>query len=157
MSSIKHECVVCRRFATAHVAAGMANLPTERLGSHQFPFCFVGVDYFGPFSVTVNRRTQKRWCFLFTCMTVRAVHLEVVSSMSTDSCLMAIFRFIARRGKPRTIWSDTERILWELIERSGNSFRPGTHRAFTVNLAIEAFPGSLTHQPLHITVVFGRN
>ena len=51
---------------------------------------------------------MKRWCCLFTpvYLTTRAVHIEVVRSLDTDSCLVAINRFIARRGKPTTIISD---------------------------------------------------
>lgn len=39
-------------------------------------------------------------------MTTRAIHLEVVSSLDTSSCLMGIERFVARRGTPKQIWSD---------------------------------------------------
>ena len=39
-------------------------------------------------------------------MTTRAVHIEIVSSMDTSSCVMGIERFIARRGTPSVIWSD---------------------------------------------------
>ena len=84
----------------------MADLPQERLDSKTFPFACTGVDYFGPFEVKLARKTFKRWCCLFTCMTTRAVHIEVCQSLDSDSCLMAIRRFIARRGKPRTIVSD---------------------------------------------------
>ena len=54
----------------------------------------------------IGRRQEKRWCCLFTCLTIRAVHIEVVPKLDSDSCLNAIARFIARRGKPRTIISD---------------------------------------------------
>ena len=37
---------------------------------------------------------------------MRAVHIEVVPKLDMDSCLNAIFRYIARRGKPSTIISD---------------------------------------------------
>ena len=47
-----------------------------------------------------------RYGVLFTCLTTRAVHLEIAHSLDTDSCLMAIRRMIARRGKPAHIWSD---------------------------------------------------
>ena len=38
---------------------------------------------------------------------MRVVHIEVVPKLETDSCLNAIMRFIARRGKPNTIISDS--------------------------------------------------
>ena len=85
----------------------MADLPEERLDAST-AFTNVGVDYFGPFIVKIGRRNEKRWCCFFTCLTMRAVHLEVVSKLDTDSCLNAIMRFIARRGKPNTIISDNE-------------------------------------------------
>uniref|UniRef100_A0A182IES4 Uncharacterized protein n=1 Tax=Anopheles arabiensis TaxID=7173 RepID=A0A182IES4_ANOAR len=58
------------------------------------PFTYTGIDYFGPLIV------------LFTCMTVRAVHLEVAFSLSTSSCIIAIRNFIARRGTPREMYCD---------------------------------------------------
>ncbi|XP_058448727.1 uncharacterized protein LOC131428697 [Malaya genurostris] len=57
-------------------------------------------DYFGPVEVTVERRVEKRWIVLFTCLAVRAVHLEV------SPCIMAIRRFVVRRGPPIAIFSD---------------------------------------------------
>ena len=83
----------------------MADLPEERLDASP-AFTNVGVDYFGPFIVTIGRRNKKRWCCLFTCLTMRAVHIEVVPKLDTDSGLNAIMRFIARRGKPSTITND---------------------------------------------------
>ena len=56
--------------------------------------------------MNIGRRKEKRWCFLFTWLTLRAVHIEVVPNLDTDICLNAIMRFIARRGKPSTIISD---------------------------------------------------
>nr|XP_049464893.1 uncharacterized protein LOC125907321 [Anopheles coluzzii] len=64
------------------------------------------VDYFGPFLVAVGRRVEKRWGVIFTCLTTRAVHLEIAHSLNTALCIMAIRRFIARRGSPLEIISD---------------------------------------------------
>ena len=84
----------------------MSDLPAERLGYRQPPFSNCGLDYFGPFHVTIRRSSEKRWGFLFTCLTTRAIHIELVPSMDTSSCVMAIERFISRRGTPSIIWSD---------------------------------------------------
>ena len=56
--------------------------------------------------VTVGRSQVKRWVVLFTCLTIRAVYLEVVHSLSTESCVMAVRRFIARRGSPAEFYTD---------------------------------------------------
>ena len=84
----------------------MADLPREWLYEHVFPFTHTGIDYFGPFEVKFLRRTMKRWCCLFTCLTTRAVHIEVAHSLDSESCLAAVTRFIARRGYQNTIISD---------------------------------------------------
>lgn len=64
------------------------------------------MDCFGPFTVKVGRRHEKRWGILFKCLTTPAVHVDVLSSMDSDSFLMALRRFIARRGKPAELQSN---------------------------------------------------
>ena len=54
------------------------------------------------------RSTTKKYGVLFTCMTVRVIHLEIVHTLDTDSILNPLRRFIARRGKPKQITSDNE-------------------------------------------------
>ncbi|XP_038116954.1 uncharacterized protein LOC119769127 [Culex quinquefasciatus] len=84
----------------------MAPLPAARLQAFERPFSCTGIDYFGPIAVRVNRSTPKRWVALFTCLTTRAVHLEVVHTLTTESCKQAIRRFIGRRGAPAEIRTD---------------------------------------------------
>ena len=105
LRSIKNKCVTCRKGRAQTIAPVMANLTEERLEAST-AFTNVGVDYFGPFIVKIGRRNEKRWCCLFSCLTMTAVHIEVVPMLDTDSCLNAIMRFIAQRGKPSTIISD---------------------------------------------------
>lgn len=84
----------------------MGQLPKTRVSTYARPFTFCGVDYFGPIEVKIGRRIEKRYGVLFTCLTVRAVHLELAASLDTDSAIMAIRRFVARRGCPKELHSD---------------------------------------------------
>ena len=84
----------------------MANLPEDPTTPSKPPFTYTGVDCFGPFEVRRGRATVKRYSVLFTCLNIRAIHLEVASSLDTGSFVNALRRFIARRGQPEMIRSD---------------------------------------------------
>lgn len=106
VKNIIKSCVTCRLRTAKPPFPITGNLPECRLAHHQRPFTYTGVDYFGPLSVTVGRSTQKRYVAIFTCLTTRAVHLEMVASLSSSSAIMALRRMITRRGCPKQIWSD---------------------------------------------------
>ncbi|XP_055615978.1 uncharacterized protein LOC129762031 [Toxorhynchites rutilus septentrionalis] len=99
-------CQWCRVFKAVPNAPRMAALPPARLMPFIRPFTCTGIDYFGPYLIEIGRSCVKRWVALFTCLTIRAVHLEPVTGLTTDSCKKAIRRFIARRGAPQEIFSD---------------------------------------------------
>ena len=106
LRNVRRTCVTCQRFHKAPEQQKMADLPPERLVAGPVCFLYVGVDLFGPFFVTVGRARVKRYGGLFTCLSARAVHLEVVYTMNTDSFIMALMRFICRRGVPLKMLSD---------------------------------------------------
>ncbi|XP_058816325.1 uncharacterized protein LOC131679602 [Topomyia yanbarensis] len=99
-------CMWCRGRRNRPKVPQMAPLPEQRITPYLRPFRYTGVDYMGPFEVTVGRRSEKRWIALFTCFVTRAVHLEVTHRLTTQSCLMAIYRFMGRRGWPLEFFSD---------------------------------------------------
>ena len=99
------KCVRCKWLRGRFVDQIMANLPISRL-SIEPPFTYCGVDLFGPLLVKEGRKELKRYGVLFTCLSLRAVHIEVASSLETDSFLQALRRFVARRGAVREIRSD---------------------------------------------------
>ncbi|XP_055632470.1 uncharacterized protein LOC129772961 [Toxorhynchites rutilus septentrionalis] len=103
---IRAGCQVCRNDKATPRPPPMGDLPEARLAAFTRPFSFIGVDYFGPLTVVVGRRTEKRWGVLVTCLTVRAIHLELAHSLSADSCIMALRNMMARRGVPIKIYSD---------------------------------------------------
>lgn len=100
------KCVECRRRQGPVCGQKMADLPVDRLTPDQPPFTAVGVDYFGPFQVRRGRTYAKRYGVIFTCLAIRAVHIEVAFSLDTDSFLLALRRFISRRGQVKEICSD---------------------------------------------------
>ncbi|XP_062620585.1 uncharacterized protein LOC134282159 [Saccostrea cucullata] len=106
VKSIISRCVICRKYQAPALKQKMADLPSERLKADDPPFTRVGMDYFGPFELKRGRSIIKRYGVIFTCLSSRAVHLEVAFSLDTDSCIDAIRRLIARRGKPTYILSD---------------------------------------------------
>ena len=105
VSKLIHKCATCRKFRTAVQEQKMADLPGDRL-SPAPPFTYCGVDYFGPWYVKQGRSEVKRYGVLFTCLTVRAVHIEVANTLETDAYINALRRFICRRGPVRQMRSD---------------------------------------------------
>ncbi|XP_049884536.1 uncharacterized protein LOC126379761 [Pectinophora gossypiella] len=80
-------------------------LPYERV-NYSKAFTFTGVDYLGPVLVKTETGTSKRWICLFTCLAVRAIHLEVVQDLSAEEGLSALRRMCSTRGVPELITSD---------------------------------------------------
>ena len=99
-------CVDCKKRQARVGEQKMANLPKDRITPNRPPFTYVGVDCFGPFLIRRGRSEVKRYGVLYTCLVVRAIHIEVVHSLDTDSFINSLRRFMARRGSPEHIRSD---------------------------------------------------
>lgn len=95
-------CQVCKRYSVKNCEPAAAPLPPRRTGLGK---CFdvTGVDLAGPLFL---KNGEKAWIVLYTCAVYRAVHLELVGSLSTEAFLMSLRRFIARRGRPSCLVSD---------------------------------------------------
>ena len=100
-----HKCVPCRRKRGKLQEQKMSDHPISRLCT-EGPFVHCGLDMFGHVMIKERRREEKRWVILFTCLSCRGIHLETVTAMDTDSFLLALRRFLARRGPVRSILSD---------------------------------------------------
>ena len=83
----------------------MLSIPSERCEEVP-PFTHVGYDCFGPFVVKDGRKEFKRYGVIFSCFGSRAIHIEVVNDLTTDSFINALRCFIAIRGYVSTIYSD---------------------------------------------------
>ncbi|XP_038106284.1 uncharacterized protein LOC119766023 [Culex quinquefasciatus] len=103
-------CVTCFRVNPMKTAQLMGDLPSYRVQPAP-AFFHTGVDFAGPFlikSLTAARRPMmtKGYVSLFVCMSTRAIHLELVSSLTTDAFLAALRRFTGRRGLVNKMHSD---------------------------------------------------
>ena len=95
-------CVKCSRFNGDVPLQIMADLPSERLDAST-PFINTGVDFAGPI---VTKPNYKNYIAIFVCFATKAVHIELVTDLSKDSCILALKRFISRRGLPEKLFSD---------------------------------------------------
>lgn len=103
----QRRCDFCVRRSAKPLSQLMSGLPPNRLDCPSPPFYHTSVDYFGPYQILVSRnKTDKRWGAIFTCLTTRAVHLEVSRGLSSENFLMAFRMFETIRGRPATMYSD---------------------------------------------------
>lgn len=105
VSKYIESCFLCRLLRSHTVQQKMGDLPKDRLEAAP-PFTFCGVDIFGHFMIKEGRKEMKRWGVLFTCLASRAIHVETVNTMNTDSFINALRRFIAIRGPIKLLRSD---------------------------------------------------
>ncbi|UYV80892.1 hypothetical protein LAZ67_19002111 [Cordylochernes scorpioides] len=121
------KCVICRRYNQRPIWTPGTALPTDRIGLGK-PFEVTGVDLLGPLHL---KGGSKVWVALFTCAVYRAVHLEIVRTLEANTFLLALKRFICRRGRPGKIYSDNgtnfskanellKRLDWGEIERQSS-------------------------------------
>jgi hypothetical protein len=120
--SVINKCLKCKRYQAKNARVQETCLPEDRVRSASV-FEVVGIDLAGPLFL---KDGQKVWIVLFTCAVYRAVHLELVCTLSTAGFMSALGRFIARRGRPEIIYSDNglnfvgadnlfKKINWEKI------------------------------------------
>jgi Pao retrotransposon peptidase/Family of unknown function (DUF5641)/Protein of unknown function (DUF1759)/Putative peptidase (DUF1758)/Integrase core domain/Integrase zinc binding domain/Reverse transcriptase (RNA-dependent DNA polymerase) len=106
---IIRNCHQCFRFSSQPCSQIMADLPKDRVMKAR-PFQKVGIDFGGPFQIRTSRLrkapTTKCYVAIFICLVTKCIHIEIVSSLSTDAFLMTLKRFISRRGNPSVIFSD---------------------------------------------------
>lgn len=122
--SLTKKCVTCRKLRQRPLGQQMGQLPSLRVAVGSSTFTNTALDMFGPLHIKLGRKTLKEaQVVIFTCMTTRAIHLELVTDKSSDAFLMAFRRFASTRGHPQTCWSDcgtnfvgAQKYLQEIIE-----------------------------------------
>lgn len=100
------KCVTCKKLKGKAGTEPFAPLPKDRI-KVAHPFKVTGVDFAGPLYIFDDKGDKvKVYIMLLTCAVIRAVHLELVPDLTSESCVRALRRFFSRRGVPETIYSD---------------------------------------------------
>ena len=99
VKTVIYSCVICFRQRAKFSQQLMGQLPAPRV-QPAFAFMNVGVDYAGPITIKYgnprSKITTKTYFALFICMATRAIHMEIVSSLSTEAFMSAFNRFVSR-------------------------------------------------------------
>ena len=95
-------CLQCKRHDARRLESPPVALPENRVRDASV-FEVTGVDLTGPVTL---KDLRKAWIMLFSCAVYRAIHLELIMSLSTQSFLLGFRRFIVRRGRPKVVYSD---------------------------------------------------
>lgn len=100
-------CWGCKRFqAQAYQCPPPGSLPLTRTEGVT-PYETIGVDFAGPIKYRVTQKTEgKGYLVLYACSLTRGVYLDLIPSLETTKFLTSLKGFIARRGRPRVIYSD---------------------------------------------------
>lgn len=106
---ITRQCIRCFKARPKVAQQMMGQLPENRVNPGR-TFLHTGVDYCGPFYVKHSRRrgarTTKCYAAVFVCLATKALHIELVSDLTTDAFIAALRRFVSRRGVPLEVHSD---------------------------------------------------
>ncbi|XP_055525183.1 uncharacterized protein LOC129718425 [Wyeomyia smithii] len=106
LKKVIRKCQHCMNERAKPYAPRMAAFHENRVQPYNKPFTYTGVDYFGPYTVSIGRRTERRWEVLFTCMTTRAVFLELANNLSTDAFMICLNMLQNERGAVKHLYSD---------------------------------------------------
>lgn len=135
------KCVTCRRQQPTMNKQIMGHLPEPRVNPSR-PFKHTGVDFTGHVLYKASKgrgvKTSKGYVAVFVCMATKAIHLELVSDLSTSAFIAALRRMAARRGMPEHIYCDNgsnfvgaSRILQEEYQEIQQIFNEGLQNELT--------------------------
>ena len=150
VKGVTDKCLTCRKLHATPNRQIMSNLRPERITPGKPVFYYTGVDVFGPYYVKNARSEIKRYGCVFTCMTTRAIHIEVLNSLESSCFINALRRFSCRRSSPRKIISDNGTNLKAAdaeLKKALKDLSESNIKQYAVNMGIdwEFIPPSSPH------------
>ena len=119
---IVKSCHGCRRFRVqAYTSPPPGNLLSDRTEG-QTPFQVTAVDIAGPLRYQKKPKTEgKAYILLYACSLTGAVYVDLVPNLETTDFIRSLMCFIARRGRPRRIYSDNAKTF--VMDRASDERR----------------------------------
>ena len=110
IKNVLSNCITCKKFNNLFYRyPKMTNLPKHTVNFIK-PFMHTGVDFTGHLFVKNEfGKNSKIYLLIFTCLNVRAVHIELVADLSAQSFVLAFLRFVNLYGVPSYLYSDNAR------------------------------------------------
>ena len=106
VKKVLSSCMTCQKYnAFSYRYPKFTNMSKSQMNLVR-PFLHTGVDYTGALHVFDGGKERKYYILLYTCMSIRAVHLDLLPDMSTDSFIMSFVRFTNLYGVPSHLYSD---------------------------------------------------
>ena len=139
VKKVIRKCIPCIRYRATENYQKMGNLPPDRVRPSR-PFRKAGVDYAGPYSVSVapgrGRATYKSYICIFVCLSTKAVHLELVVGYDSPAFIAAFRRFTARRGHCELLRSDQGTTLTGADKELQKMYKASSEYAKKLELAL---------------------
>ena len=110
IKNVLSNCIICKKFNNfSYRYPKMTNFPKHRINFIK-PFLHTGVDFTGHLFVKNElNENVKMYILIFTCLNVRAAHIDPVLDMSMQSFVLAFLRFVNLYGIPSFLHSDNAR------------------------------------------------
>ncbi|XP_067124826.1 uncharacterized protein [Centruroides vittatus] len=109
---VVHECITCFKAKPIVSKQLLGSLPYERVNQN-YVFNCTGIDFCGHFLIKYKNQRRgtynKIYVCIFICFVTRAIHLEIVSDLTSDSFIATLKRFFSRRGKSAKLFTDNAR------------------------------------------------
>ena len=126
-------CIICKRYQVRSVLPlPSPHLPDFRIIISSYSSQFIGLDFAGPLlNKSGKENALKTYVLLFTCTSSRALHLELTPDMSIPSFILAVERFVSRRGMPGLVISDNFK-TFNWVEIKNYFVKHGVKQSFTL-------------------------
>jgi len=132
-------CKFCNHLRKRAICQPMGLLPPER-SRFLRAFEHISIDHFGPLTL---RNQTKFWGLISVCFAIRAVKLEVVTTLNAPGTQMALENIFCATGRPLTIFSDNGTSFRRLGKETGIAWKFGPPHAPWWNATAERFIGTV--------------